>query len=76
MKRIVTVVAALGLVVGACSSDDDPAADPPADVADEFDVVLTEAGTQQIEVIKAVRELTGSGLAEAADLVNGAPATD
>ena len=38
-----------------------------------FDVVLTEAGGQKIQVIKVVRALTGLGLKEAKDLVNGAP---
>ncbi len=40
---------------------------------DEFDVVLTGAGDKKIQVIKAVRELTGLGLKEAQDLVEGAP---
>ncbi len=39
-----------------------------------FDVVLTEAGQQKIPVIKVVRALTGLGLKEAKDLVDGAPA--
>jgi len=39
----------------------------------EFSVVLTNAGTQKIQVIKVVRELTGLGLKEAKDLVEGAP---
>ncbi|MEG0770372.1 MAG: 50S ribosomal protein L7/L12 [Clostridia bacterium] len=39
----------------------------------EFDVILTEAGAQKINVIKAVREITGLGLKEAKDLVDGAP---
>jgi large subunit ribosomal protein L7/L12 len=39
----------------------------------EFDVVLTEAGSNKIGVIKVVRELTGLGLKEAKDLVDGAP---
>jgi large subunit ribosomal protein L7/L12 len=38
-----------------------------------FDVVLTEAGGQKLQVIKVVRELTGLGLKEAKDLVDGAP---
>lgn len=41
----------------------------------EFDVVLTAAGEQKVSVIKAVRELTGLGLKEAKDLVDGAPKT-
>ena len=39
----------------------------------EFDVVLTEAGANKIAVIKVVRELTGLGLKEAKELVDGAP---
>jgi large subunit ribosomal protein L7/L12 len=39
----------------------------------EFDVVLTAAGAQKVAVIKAVRELTGLGLKEAKDMVDGAP---
>lgn len=41
----------------------------------EFDVVLTEIGAQKVQVIKAVREITGLGLKEAKDLVDGAPKT-
>ncbi len=39
----------------------------------EFDVILTEAGANKVNVIKAVRELTGLGLKEAKDVVDGAP---
>lgn len=48
----------------------------PAAAAEEktaFDVILTAAGAQKINVIKVVRELTGLGLKEAKDLVEGAP---
>ena len=41
----------------------------------EFDVVLANAGSQKIKVIKVVREITGLGLAEAKALVDGAPKT-
>jgi large subunit ribosomal protein L7/L12 len=41
----------------------------------EFDVVLKEAGANKVGVIKAVREITGLGLKEAKDLVDGAPKT-
>jgi len=41
----------------------------------EFDVVLTASGDKKIQVIKVVRELTGLGLKEAKDLVDGAPKT-
>jgi large subunit ribosomal protein L7/L12 len=40
---------------------------------DEFNVILTAAGDKKIQVIKVVRELTGLGLKEAKDLVDGAP---
>jgi large subunit ribosomal protein L7/L12 len=52
------------------------AAAGPAEAAvekDEFTVVLTGAGDKKIQVIKVVRELTGLGLKEAKDLVDGAP---
>ena len=55
-----------------------PAAGPAAAVADEqteFNVVLTETGEKKVNVIKAVRELTGLGLKEAKALVDGAPGT-
>jgi large subunit ribosomal protein L7/L12 len=39
----------------------------------DFNVVLLEAGAQKVQVIKAVREITGLGLKEAKDLVDGAP---
>ncbi len=48
----------------------------PAAVAEEkteFNVILTEVGDKKIQVIKVVRELTGLGLKEAKDLVDGAP---
>ncbi len=41
----------------------------------EFDVVLAEAGAQKIKVVKAVKDITGLGLAEAKALVDGAPKT-
>ncbi|WP_206459893.1 50S ribosomal protein L7/L12 [Anaerovorax sp. IOR16] len=41
----------------------------------EFNVILTSAGGEKIKVIKAVREITGLGLKEAKDMVDGAPAT-
>ena len=45
----------------------------PAEEKTEFDVVLAEVGSNKIAVIKAVRELTGLGLKEAKDMVEGAP---
>ena len=52
------------------------AAGGPAEAAEEkteFDVELTEVGAEKIKVIKVVREITGLGLKEAKDLVDGAP---
>ena len=49
------------------------AAAPTAEEPTEFPVVLMAAGAQKIQVIKVVRELTGLGLKEAKDLVDGAP---
>ena len=49
------------------------AAAPVAEEQPEFDVILTAAGAGKIGVIKVVRELTGLGLKEAKDLVDGAP---
>ena len=53
-----------------------PGAAAPAPAAEEktsFDVILSSAGDKKIQVIKVVRELTGLGLKEAKDLVDGAP---
>lgn len=49
------------------------AAAPAAEEKTDFNLVLTEAGANKVAVIKAVRELTGLGLKEAKDLVDGAP---
>ena len=49
------------------------AAAPSAEEQTEFTVVLAEVGANKVSVIKAVRELTGLGLKEAKDLVDGAP---
>lgn len=65
------VSAAAPMMMGAM-----PAAGGAAEAAEEkteFDVELTAAGAQKINVIKAVREVTGLGLKEAKDLVDGAP---
>jgi large subunit ribosomal protein L7/L12 len=61
------VSAAAGVVVAAAG----PAA--AAEEKDEFDVELTEVGPNKVKVIKVVREVTGLGLKEAKDLVDGAP---
>ena len=62
------VSAAAGVVVAAAG--DGAAA---AEEKDEFDVELTEVGGAKVKVIKVVREITGLGLKEAKDLVDGAP---
>jgi len=49
------------------------AAAPAAEEQTEFNVMLLEAGANKVSVIKAVREITGLGLKEAKDLVDGAP---
>ena len=49
------------------------AGDAPAEEKSEFDLVLAEAGSNKIAVIKEVRTITGLGLKEAKDLVEGAP---
>ena len=48
---------------------------PAAEEQSAFDVVLTAAGAQKVQVIKAVRAITGLGLKEAKDMVDGAPST-
>ena len=63
------VSAAAGVVVAAAAGDGAGAAEEK----DEFDVELTEVGPNKVKVIKVVREITGLGLKEAKDLVDGAP---
>jgi large subunit ribosomal protein L7/L12 len=63
------VSAAAGVVVAAAGGDAGAAA---AD-KDEFDVELTEVGAEKIKVIKVVRDVTGLGLKEAKEAVEGAP---
>ena len=63
------VSAAAGVVVAAGGAADGAAAEEK----DEFDVELTEIGGAKVKVIKVVREVTGLGLKEAKELVDGAP---
>jgi large subunit ribosomal protein L7/L12 len=67
------VTAAAPVAVAAAGATGGAAAAPAEEEKDEFDVVLTGAGAQKIQVIKVVRELTSLGLKEAKDLVDGAP---
>ncbi|MBC8208714.1 MAG: 50S ribosomal protein L7/L12 [Desulfobulbaceae bacterium] len=66
------VSAAAPVAVAAAGAADADAAGPAAEKT-EFDVILTAAGDQKIKVIKEVRAITGLGLKEAKDLVEGAP---
>lgn len=61
------VSAAAGVVVAAAGPAE------PAEEKTEFDVELTEVGAEKVKVIKVVREVTGLGLKEAKDVVDGAP---
>ncbi len=64
------VAVAAGPVAGAAA-----AAAPVEEEKTEFDVVLKDVGPEKIKVIKVVREVTGLGLKEAKDVVDGAPST-
>ncbi len=61
-----------GVMVAAAPAGDGGGA-APVEAKTEFDVILAAAGDQKINVIKAVRAITGLGLKEAKDLVEGAP---
>lgn len=67
------VTAAAPMAVAAVAADGGGAAPAAAEEKDEFDVILTGAGDQKIQVIKAVRSLTSLGLKEAKAVVDGAP---
>ncbi len=66
------VSAAPVAVAGAATA---AAAAPAAEEKTEFDVVLTDAGASKLNVIKAVKSITGLGLKESKDMVEGAPQT-
>ncbi|MEJ2402534.1 MAG: 50S ribosomal protein L7/L12 [Xanthomonadales bacterium] len=65
----VSAAAPVAVAAGPAAGDDAAAAEEKT----EFDVVLASFGSQKVPVIKAVREITGLGLKEAKDLVEGAP---
>src|SRR5579859_774166 len=67
------VSAAAAAVAAAPAGGGGAAAAPAAEEKTEFNVILTAAGANKINVIKAVREVTNLGLKEAKDLVDGAP---
>jgi len=68
----VTAAAAVAAAPAAAGGDGDA---PVAEEKDSFDVVLSAVGDQKVQVIKAVRSITGLGLKEAKDMVDGAPST-
>ena len=68
----VTAAAAVAAAPAAAGGDGDA---PAAEEKDAFDVVLAAVGDQKVQVIKAVRAITGLGLKEAKDMVDGAPST-
>src|SRR5690606_10663471 len=68
----VSAAAAVAVAAPAAGGDAGGAA---AEEKDEFDVVLTAAGEKKVNVIKVVRGITGLGLKEAKDMVDGAPST-
>ena len=67
----VSAAAAVAVAAGPVAGGEAAAAEEQT----EFDVVLASFGSQKVPVIKAVREITGLGLKEAKDLVEGAPST-
>jgi len=69
------VSAAAPMAVAAAPVAGAAAAAPAEEEKTEFDVILKDFGTEKIKVIKVVRELTGLGLKEAKDVVDGTPST-
>jgi large subunit ribosomal protein L7/L12 len=72
-KLGVSAAAAAPVMVAGAGAGAGAAAAPAAEEKTEFNVILTAAGANKINVIKAVREVTSLGLKEAKDLVDGAP---
>ncbi len=73
LEETLGVSAAAAAPVMAAGGGAAAAAAPAAEAQTEFNVILTAAGANKINVIKAVREVTSLGLKEAKDLVDGAP---
>ena len=69
------VSAAAPVAVAAAPAAAAAAAAPAAEEQTEFDVILKETGPEKVKVIKVVRELTGLGLRESKEAVDGAPST-
>ena len=73
MEKKFNVTAAAPVAAAAAGAG--AAAAPAAEVQTEFTVTMTEFGANKVGVIKVIREITGLGLKEAKDLVEGAPST-
>ena len=73
LEEVFGVSAAAASVAAAPATSGGGDAAPAAEEKDSFDVILSAAGANKINVIKVVREVTGLGLKEAKDLVDGAP---
>jgi large subunit ribosomal protein L7/L12 len=75
MEKKFNVTAAAPVAVAAGGGGGAAAAAPAAEAQTEFTVTMTEFGANKVGVIKVIREITGLGLKEAKDLVEGAPST-
>jgi large subunit ribosomal protein L7/L12 len=75
LKDVYGVEAAAATVMAAGPAAAAGGAAPAAEEKEDFTVVLTGSGDKKIQVIKVIREITGLGLKEAKDLVDGAPKT-
>jgi large subunit ribosomal protein L7/L12 len=75
MEKKFNVTAAAPVAVAAGGGGGGAAAAPAAEAQTEFTVTMTEFGANKVGVIKVIREITGLGLKEAKDLVEGAPST-
>ena len=75
MEKKFNVTAAAPVAMAAAGAAGGAAAAPAAEAQTEFTVTMTEFGANKVGVIKVIREITGLGLKEAKDLVEGAPST-
>jgi len=75
MEKKFNVTAAAPVAAAAPGAGAGAAAAPAAEAQTEFTVTMTEFGANKVGVIKVIREITGLGLKEAKDLVEGAPST-
>ena len=75
MEKKFNVTAAAPVAMAAGGGGAAAAAAPAAEAQTEFTVTMTEFGANKVGVIKVIREITGLGLKEAKDLVEGAPST-